>query len=141
MKSFQVARTIAAAPEVIWRILTDARRLADGSFGILRIDGAIAPGETFKLWSEASPKRAFPLMVSAFEPGKAMIWESGMPFGLFRGVRRFTLSPSPEGTVFSMREDYSGLLAGLIVRSIPDLTPSFEKFADGLGAAATGGQS
>jgi len=31
-----------------------------------------------------------------------------------------------------MREDYTGPLAGLIVKSIPDLGPSFTRFADGL---------
>lgn len=141
MKSFQVTRSIAAPPTAVWRILIDARRLADGAFGILRIDGDISAGATFKLWSEVSPKRAFTLTVSAFEPEKGMIWESGMPFGLLRGRRRFALSPTPGGTEFSMREDYSGPLVGLIGRSIPDLTPSFEKFADGLAAAAGGGST
>jgi hypothetical protein len=35
-----------------------------------------------------------------------------------------------------MEEVYSGLMAPLITRSIPDLTESFEKFADGLKEAA-----
>jgi hypothetical protein len=37
-----------------------------------------------------------------------------------------------------MREEFSGLLAPLIERSIPDLQPSFEKFADGLRAMSEG---
>jgi hypothetical protein len=31
-----------------------------------------------------------------------------------------------------MREDYTGPLAGMIAKSIPDLSPSFERFATGL---------
>ena len=31
-----------------------------------------------------------------------------------------------------MREEFSGFLAPLIERTIPDLQPSFEQFADGL---------
>ena len=31
-----------------------------------------------------------------------------------------------------MREEYSGLMLPLIWKSIPDLNPSFEKFAAGL---------
>jgi hypothetical protein len=31
-----------------------------------------------------------------------------------------------------MREEYTGPLAGLIARSIPDLAPSFTRFANGL---------
>jgi hypothetical protein len=31
-----------------------------------------------------------------------------------------------------MREDYTGPLAGLVVKAIPDLSSSFTRFADGL---------
>lgn len=44
-----------------------------------------------------------------------------------------------EGTDVAMTEAYSGPLAGLIGRSIPDLGPSFEAFADALKAAAERG--
>ena len=38
-----------------------------------------------------------------------------------------------DGTVkFAMREAYSGLLASLITKSIPDLQPSFDEFAANL---------
>src|SRR5258708_3688434 len=40
------------------------------------------------------------------------------------------LTPAPAGEVaFAMREEFSGLLAPLITRSIPDLQPMFETFA------------
>jgi hypothetical protein len=35
-----------------------------------------------------------------------------------------------------MVEEYTGPLAGLITRSIPDMNESFQQFADGLRAAA-----
>jgi hypothetical protein len=62
-----------------------------------------------------------------------MTWSGGMPLGLFRGVRTFTVS-STTGTEtdFRMREEYSGPLLGLIWKSMPDLGPSFEQFARGL---------
>ena len=60
-----------------------------------------------------------------------------MPLGLFRGVRTFTLSPAdPSGTEFKVREEYTGPLLGMIWRSMPDLQPSFDKFASGLKAQA-----
>lgn len=39
-------------------------------------------------------------------------------------------------TEFSMEEVFSGLLEPLISKSIPDMTDSFEQFADGLKRAA-----
>ena len=42
-----------------------------------------------------------------------------------------------DGTAdFSMEEVYTGLMAPLITKSIPDMTDSFNQFADGLKAAA-----
>ena len=138
MKGFEVRRLINASPERVWSHLTDARALVDGGLGLLRLEGTIAPGAKLKLLSEANPGRAFTLRVSEFIPYRRMQWEGGMPFGLFTGTRQFTLTPSSGGTEFYMREEFTGPLAGLIGRSIPDLTASFERFADGLRAMAEG---
>jgi hypothetical protein len=135
---FDVKREIKASPAALWQALINPQQLQDGSFGITRIEGEIAPGAKVKVWSEVNPGRAFPLKVTHFQPGVRMVWEGGVPFGLFKGVREFTLTPSPLGTVFQMSETYSGFLSGLITKSIPDLGQSFEKFADGLTAAAEG---
>ena len=138
MKMFEVRRAIAASPETVWARLTDARALVSGGLGVKRLDGTIAPGEGLKVTSEANPGRAFSLRVTEFTPNRRMVWEGGMPLGLFKGVRQFTLTPAGTGTEFHMREEFSGLLAPLITKSIPDLQPSFEQFADGLCRLAEG---
>jgi hypothetical protein len=129
---FEVTRGIARSPNDVWPLLTDKRRLLDGGFGILRLEGDVGPGAHLKLWSEVDPKRAFALRVTEFSPPHRMVWEGGMPLGLFKGVRVFTLAETAGGTSFHIREAYSGPLLGLIGKSIPNLTPSFEKFADAL---------
>jgi hypothetical protein len=59
-----------------------------------------------------------------------MVWTGGMPFGLFKGTRVFELTTTAAtGARFCMREEYTGLLAGVIGKSIPDLQPAFEEFA------------
>ena len=64
-----------------------------------------------------------------------MVWASGMPLGLFKGERTFTLAPQGQGsTEFRLSEEFSGLLLGLIGRSIPDMTSTFEQLAAGLKA-------
>jgi hypothetical protein len=63
-----------------------------------------------------------------------------MPLGLFRGVRTYSITPTANGpTEFSMEEVFSGPLERLISKSIPDMTDSFEQFADGLKRAAEAG--
>lgn len=52
--------------------------------------------------------------------------------GLFAGVRTFTLTPEGDGTRYSMREEYTGLLLPLIWKSMPDLEQSFRQWAAGL---------
>lgn len=139
MKSFNVKTRINASPEAIWSILIDAPRYPEWDPGMDRIEGRIASGEKIKVFTKATA-RAFPLKVSEFEPGRGMIWSGGMPLGLFKGERTFRLTPQGEGqTEFSMEEVFSGLLAPLIGRSIPDLTPAFEQFAAGLKRRAESG--
>ena len=132
MKSYDAVATIEAEPETVWAILTDAPAYSEWDSGVQRVEGRIAPGEKIKVVSEANPGRAFPVKVTAFEPGRAMTWSGGMPLGLFKGVRTFSLVPDGTTTRFTMREEYSGPMLGLSWRSMPDLGPSFERFARGL---------
>jgi hypothetical protein len=77
--------------------------------------------------------RAFPLKVVDFTPNQRMVLSGGMPLGLFKGERTYTLTADGDGSVaFAMREEYTGVLAPLITRSIPDLQPSFDEFAANL---------
>jgi hypothetical protein len=139
VKSYDAEAMIEAEPETVWAILTDAPAYSEWDSGVQRVEGRIAPGEKIKVVSEANPGRAFPVKVTAFEPGRAMTWSGGMPLGLFKGVRTFSLVPDGAMTRFTMREEYSGPMLGLIWRSMPDLGPSFEQFARGLKAKAERG--
>ncbi len=110
--------------------MTDATAYPGWNSTVERVAGRIAPGETITVYAKAAPGRAFPVRITGFTPEKDMIWTGGMPLGLFRGTRTFTLTPHGDDTVqFSMREEFSGLLAPLITRSIPDLQPTFDTFA------------
>jgi hypothetical protein len=133
MKAYDATSMIQASPEAIWAILIDAPKYPSWDSGVQQVDGHIALGEKIKVRSEVNPDRAFPVEVTDFSPGRRMTWSGGMPLGLFKGVRTFTLSPQAAGaTKFTVREEYTGPLLPLIWRSMPDLGPSFEQFATGL---------
>jgi hypothetical protein len=137
MKVPRATTEINAPPETVWRILTDAPHYADWDPGIIRLEGKIGLGEQIAAHTKASPDRAFKVTVSEIEPPRRMVWRSGMPLGLFQGVRTYTLDPLPDGrTRFTVQEVFSGLLLPLIGRSIPDLDPVFAGFAAGLKAQA-----
>ena len=134
MKSYESTSHIQADPDAVWRVLADANAYPTWDSGVKRVEGTVAPGEKIKVVSEANPGRAFPIVVTEMVPGQRMSWTGGMPLGLFRGVRTFTLTPEDGGTRFRMREEYTGPLLPVIWRSMPDLGPSFEQFARGLKA-------
>ena len=137
MTAYSVTRNISADQGTIWDLLTDSSQYTSWNPAVLDIKGNIAGGEKIKLTSIVNPDREFTLTVSEFDPPGHMAWSDGMPLGLFKGVRTYTVSENADGSCdFSMEEVYSGLLAPLITKSIPDMSDSFEQFADGLKEAA-----
>src|SRR4051812_43352252 len=134
MKVFSATTEINASPETVWRILTDTAKYPEWDPGMVRLEGKIAPGEKITAHTKAS-SRAFPITVSEFEPNRKMVWSSGMPLGLFKGARTFSLTPQGNDKVtFKVEEVFTGVLLPLIGRSIPDLNPVFADFAKGLKA-------
>jgi hypothetical protein len=139
MKAFETETTILASPTIIWELLTDAAGYTSWNTTVDRVEGRIEPGEKIKVHVKIDPGKAFPVRVTEFVPPERMVWSGGMPLGLFGGVRTFTLTPTGGGTRFAMGEVYSGLLAPLIGRSIPDLQPAFDEFAAALKRRAESG--
>jgi hypothetical protein len=140
-KVFSATIDINATPEKVWQILTDAPSYPKWDPGMLRLEGKVAPGEKITAYTKVMPDRAFPVTVSTFEPGKRMVWESGMPLGLFKGVRTFTIDSLGGGKVrLTTREEFSGLLLPLIGRTLPDLNKTFQEFSAGLKRYAETGQ-
>ena len=61
----------------------------------------VVPGQKIKVVSKANPGRVFPVKVTEFTPGARMTWSGGMPLGLSKGVRTFTLAPGSDGATRS----------------------------------------
>jgi hypothetical protein len=135
--SFSTRIDIQAPPEKIWQILTDLPRWPQWNSTVERTVGNIERGSKVTVFVKQSPGRGFPLRVMELDAPRRMVWAGGMPFGLFTGTRVYALAVSATGEVsFSMHEDYTGVLAGLIGKSIPDLQPAFDEFAQCLKRAA-----
>lgn len=130
MKSYSTRIEIQAPIDAVWRILVDLPAWSRWNSTIERTEGNIALGAKVSLFVKAAQGRAFPLRVASLDAPQHMVWIGGMPFGLFKGTRTYQLSASSsKATLFNMREEFSGALAGLIGKSIPDLQPAFDEFA------------
>jgi hypothetical protein len=132
-KAFEASSVIDADPAAIWDVLVDGPKWTEWDSAVVRVQGTIAPGQKVTVYPEVNPGRGFPVTVVEFTPAARMVWRGGMPLGLFTGERTYTLTPQADGKVrFHMREEYTGLMAGMITKSIPDLSESFTRFAAGL---------
>ncbi|WP_375387448.1 SRPBCC family protein [uncultured Amnibacterium sp.] len=136
MKFIEAEIVVPAPPESVWKVLVDAGSWPIWDSGVEHVDGRIALGERITIRSSAAPGRGFPVTVTTFDSPRTLVLSGGMPLGLFRGVRTYTLAAEPGGTRFRMREEYTGVMLPMIWRSMPDLQPSFDRFAAGIAARA-----
>jgi len=166
MRGFEASSFIDAPPERVWPLLADTAAWPGWDSGVTKVEGTpvvggkitimfaasaersassgsiadSAEGSASSGGIAASPAKAFPLTVSALEAPNRMVLRGGLPLGLFTGRRAYTLVPEGGGTRFTMREEFTGPLAGLIFRTIPALDPSFRQFAEGLKKRAEQGR-
>lgn len=133
---YSVTTNVAAPPERIWALLTNASDFPRWNSTVSSIEGNIALGEKIKLRAPTAPGRVFDLTVKEFVPETKMVWTSGTG-PIFGGVRTFTLAPKADGsTDFTMVEVFSGLMLPMIAGSIPDQRSIFEQYASNLKSEA-----
>ena len=119
-----VAIDIAASPETIWKLLTNAETFSSWNSTIVELSGKIAAGEKIVLRSILAPDRKFKLKIKDFEPHTRLTWGDAM------GTRTFILSPKSNGvTRFSMSETIGGPIFPLFAKMIPPFDDSFNQFA------------
>ena len=131
-RAFEASSFIETEPERVWSVLTDVAAWPAWDSGVTKVDGRVELGGKLTISVAANPGRAFPVRVIEVDQPARLVFRGGMPLGLFTGERTYTLAREGGGTRFTMREEYTGPLAGMIFKSIPDLNPSFRQFADGL---------
>ena len=133
MRFFEARSTIAAPADAVWATLSAVHAWPTWDSGVESVEGVARLGKKIKVKSAATPGKAFPVKVEVLDAPATMVLAGGMPFGLFRGARTFTLRAGEAGTtLFVVREEYTGPLLERIWPSIPDLQASFEQFAAGL---------
>lgn len=130
---FQAKAIINAPAQKIWEVLIDSSLYRKFDPFCEKIEGQISLNSSLKIYSKLNPKRAFNVRVSLLKSPQKMIWEGGLPFHLFKGIRTFTLIPKDDFTCeIHVEEEFSGFLLFLIKPSLPDMTESFKAFTLGL---------
>jgi hypothetical protein len=134
-----VTAEIAATPEKIWQLLTDAGDMVRWNSTLTSMAGTIGPGGTVKMEVPEAPGQVFEIQVTTFTPPREMVWSQGNRV-FFRGVRTYRLTPrSATTTTFEMIEVFSGLALPMAASRLPDFKPIFERYAADLKAEAESG--
>ena len=91
IKEYSTSARIAAAPETVWSVLSDAAAYEQWNPEIVGIVGRFAPDTKFtaRVRLGSGVVRNVPQRVTAFEPPGRMEWTGGLPLGLFVGRRTF----------------------------------------------------
>jgi uncharacterized protein YndB with AHSA1/START domain len=138
MKEYVTTCVIDAAPEAVWKVLTDADGYAQWNPEIVGIAGQLVSGGriTARVRLGDGATRSVTMRVTALDAPTRMEWVGGMPLGLFIGRRTFTVTPSARGSEFRLHLQMSGALSSLIIKSVGDRQPEIDSFAAALKARA-----
>ncbi|MEZ4573244.1 MAG: SRPBCC family protein, partial [Thermomicrobiales bacterium] len=70
MRAYESSAEIDAPAEDVWAVLVDGPNYTSWESGVEKFEGAIAPGSTIRVYSEAASGRAFPVKVVELEPSR-----------------------------------------------------------------------
>ncbi len=125
MKSLQTEIVINASAEKVWNTLIDFEKYAEWNPFILAIEGKPVVGTCLRATlKNGNSTSVFKPQVLIAEKNSAFEWLGSLPIpGLFNGQHQFKIERISENQVkFIHGEQFSGLLAGLIMKQIGDAT-------------------
>jgi uncharacterized membrane protein len=120
--SVEISIDIAAPPEVVWAVMTDAEGWPEWTASVTSV--RLLDGSELRMGSRAlirQPK--FPpavWRVTALEPGRRFTWKSGAP--LMWVFAHHSIHPAQAGSRVTLRLDYEGVVGRLLGRLTRDIT-------------------
>ncbi len=133
MFEFKTSIDIAAPADKVWALLTDLAAYPSWNPTVDKVAGQVVLGGKLTVFARIANGKGFPVKVAALEPPRRMVWLGGAPLKfMLKGERTFTLAPAGTGVRFTMHEVFTGLISGLVRKSMPDLQPAFDEFAAAL---------
>ncbi len=137
-KQYKASTRINASAEVVWAILVDVSSWSHWDTNFNAVEGRIVLGERLRIFSKVMRGRVVSVIVTELVPYRKMTLTSRIPAGLFTVKHSYSLESNNGAVEFTSYEYFTGLLAPLLVRSIPDMTKSFDEFVSRLKDQAEG---
>ena len=126
MQTIETQIDIDASVEEVWSVFSDFARWPEWNSFVRKIEGTVAEGERIvvKLYPPGSRPATFKPRVVALQPNDRFHWLGRLLIpGLFDGEHQFRVESLGEGrTRFIQREEFRGLLTGLMMRLVREAT-------------------
>lgn len=135
MEYFESEALIDARASTVWEVITDAGYLTVWESWITAIDGELRNGGTIRIKTTDGGGRILRFRVQQM-PGEVMTWTSGLPLGLLKRIRTFTLSPRAGLTHLTVKEEVSGPLVRLLGNTRLDTTQTLSDYVGAVGKRA-----
>lgn len=144
MRQIQTEIEIEAPASRVWEVLTDVSCFPDWNPFVKRLTGELAEGKRIVVTLEppGGKPSTFKPRIVRLEAGHELRWLGHVLVpGLFDGEHIFTVEPQDGNSVrFVQREEFTGLLAGPLLRMIGERTKQgFEAMNEALKARAENG--
>lgn len=125
MRKLQTQIEIDTTPEIVWDTLVDFASYPQWNPFVVSIEGEPTVGS--KLRTTIDPpggkKATFKPTVTAVETNSYFEWLGKLGLkGIFDGRHQFRIEPSPGGTRFTQSEEFTGVLAPLLMRFLDKST-------------------
>lgn len=121
MKTLETNIEISASPEKVWSILSDFHKYPEWNPFIKDLQGKAKVGEKLKVRISPPNSKAMifqPTVKSVIE-NKEFSWLGRFLFpGIFDGEHIFKIEPTESGSLFTQKENFSGLLVPLLWKSL-----------------------
>jgi hypothetical protein len=121
MKQLHTEILIDATPETVWVTLMDFAAYPSWNPFIVRMEGKPEVGSKLNARLELPEGMGSDLtpMVTAVEANRSFEWLGVVGFkGIFDGRHQFTIEATANGTKFTQSEQFTGILAPLLMRMI-----------------------
>jgi hypothetical protein len=141
MQTLHTDIIINASAEKVWSILMDFEKYPEWNPFILSIAGKQQVGEELRVvLKNGDGTSVFKPKVVTLEKNTAFEWLGKLPLGIFTGQHQFRIVKIVDGQVrFMHSEQFSGLLAGMIMKKIGEQTKKgFEGMNEALKKRAEG---
>ncbi|MDB5284462.1 MAG: hypothetical protein JWO06_3537 [Bacteroidota bacterium] len=125
MKTLQTEVVINASPDKVWSILTDFAKFPEWNPFVLKVEGKPEIDVTLRVeLNNGKGISVFKPKVLVVEKNRAFEWLGSLPIpGLFNGHHYFRIETITANQVkFVHGEEFTGLLAGLIMKQIGEQT-------------------